>query len=275
MMLKTRLAIEIEKNYLRFKYTHEDLIKAIDEITSGRLSLNKASSKYGIPKSTLHNKITKKVPFERKMGPSSVLTPFEEERLESWILAKAKLRFPMHPSNVMDAVQNILRGAGRPNKFINDRPGKKWLQLFLQRHPNIAKRNTEIISKSRASVTEESIREWFAELNEFLENDNLLDMIGDPTRVFNADETGMKTCMKSGLVLGPTRKFRNLYEIASGAEKESITVLCNYSAAGDVVPPMVIFPYKRIPKELALSVPSGWGIGRSDTGWMTGIFCLL
>lgn len=256
----------MEKKYLRFKYTEEDLIKAIDEINNGSVSLNKASLKYGIPKSTLHNKITNKVPFERKMGPSTVLSPAVEERLESWILAKAKLGFPMHPSNVMDAVQNILKDGSRPNKFTDDRPGKKWLKLFLQRHPNIAKRNTEIISKSRASVTEEAIREWFAE---FLTNDNLLDMIGDPTRVFNTDETGMKTCMKSGLVLGPTRKFNNLYEIASGAEKDSITVLCNYSAAGDAVPPMVVFPYKRIPKDLALSVPPGWGIGRSDTGWMT------
>ncbi|KAK9675186.1 DDE superfamily endonuclease [Popillia japonica] len=29
-----------------------------------------------------------------------------------------------------------------------------------------------------------------------------------------------------------------------------------------------MFPYKRIP-DLALSVPDGWAIGRSDTGWMT------
>ncbi|XP_072401163.1 uncharacterized protein [Diabrotica undecimpunctata] len=32
---------------------------------------------------------------------------------------------------------------------------------------------------------------------------------------------------------------------------------------------MIVFPYKRIPKELALSVPKGWAIGRSDSGWMT------
>lgn len=32
---------------------------------------------------------------------------------------------------------------------------------------------------------------------------------------------------------------------------------------------MVVFPYKRIPKELALSVAEDWGIGRSDSGWMT------
>lgn len=32
---------------------------------------------------------------------------------------------------------------------------------------------------------------------------------------------------------------------------------------------MVIFKYLRIPRELSLSVPVTWGIGRSDSGWMT------
>ncbi|KAJ8914628.1 hypothetical protein NQ315_015365 [Exocentrus adspersus] len=98
----------------------------------------------------------------------------------------------------------------------------------------------------------------------------MLDMINDPSRIFNADETGVKTSMKSGLVLAPSRKgFKDLYEIAPGSEKESITVLCNYAANGVAVPPMTVFPYKRIPKELSLTVPKGWAIGRSDSSWMT------
>lgn len=51
--------------------------------------------------------------------------------------------------------------------------------------------------------------------------------MNDPSPIFNADETWVTTSMKSGLVLAPTRKcFKNLYEIAPGSEKESITVLC-------------------------------------------------
>lgn len=45
--------------------------------------------------------------------------------------------------------------------------------------------------------------------------------------------------------------------------------MCTHAANGIAAPPMAIFPYKRIPKELALSVPHGWGVGRSDSGWMT------
>jgi hypothetical protein len=71
-------------------------------------------------------------------------------------------------------------------------------------------------------------------------------------------------------VLGPTSKhFKNLNEISSGNEKESITVLCTYSVFGIAAPPMVLFPYKKIPKKLALPVPGTCGTGRSDSGWMT------
>jgi hypothetical protein len=66
--------------------------------------LNSASKKYNSPKSTLHYKINAKTPNIRKMGPKPVLDEFEESRLEQWILAKAKLGFPMHPSEVKDAV---------------------------------------------------------------------------------------------------------------------------------------------------------------------------
>ncbi|KAJ8963792.1 hypothetical protein NQ314_005371 [Rhamnusium bicolor] len=73
---------------------------------------------------------------------------------------------------------------------------------------------------SRAAVTETAIRRWFFELEEFLREYNLLDMMKDPSRIYNADETGVRTRVKSGLVLGPISKnFKNLYEISSGNEK--------------------------------------------------------
>lgn len=51
-------------------------------------------------------------------------------------------------------------------------------------------------------------------------------------------------------------------------EKECLTVVITANAAGDVAPPMIVFRYERIPKELALSVPESWGIGKSESGWM-------
>lgn len=67
----------------------------------------------------------------------------------------------MRTEDDKDGVQDILKALKQENPFENSRPGKKWLQLFLNRHLKICKRQTEIISKARASVTEEMLRSWF------------------------------------------------------------------------------------------------------------------
>ena len=36
-----------------------------------------------------------------------------------------------------------------------------------------------------------------------------------------------------------------------------------------MVPPMVMFAYKRLPQTVIEKIPSGWAVGRSDNGWMT------
>ncbi|CAH1980043.1 unnamed protein product [Acanthoscelides obtectus] len=255
------------KKNKRFRYTEAQLQEAVEFIRQSKLNISQASKKYGIPKSTLSNKLRGKVPAVRKMGPTTILTMEEEANLEKWILSKAMLGFPMDPDEVKDSVQRVLKIVKRPNVFTDDRPGKKWMKLFLQRHPNVTKRNTEIISKGRASVTEEGIRTWFGELKDYLISENAEDILSCPERIFNADETGLQTCPKSGKLLGP-KNYKNFYELASGPEKECITVLCTFSAAGVCVPPMVVYPYKRIPRDIVTSMPDNWGIGRSDSGWM-------
>lgn len=42
----------------------------------------------------------------------------------------------------------------------------------------------------------------------------------------------------------------------------------SFNAVGQICHSMVIFKYKRIPKNILDSIPPNWGIGRSDTGWM-------
>ena len=53
-----------------------------------------------------------------------------------------------------------------------------------------------------------------------------------------------------------------------GTAKNAVTVMFTFSTAGDCVPPMLIYPYVWLPKEIIRSVSENWGIGRSDSGWM-------
>lgn len=43
----------------------------------------------------------------------------------------------------------------------------------------------------------------------------------------------------------------------------------SFSAAGLTIPPMIVFPYKRMPNDILESIPEGIKWEKSDSGWMT------
>lgn len=199
------------------------------------------------------------------MGPPPELTRDEELKTVEWIIKKAMLDFPMHPEEVFDTKQHFLNSTNRITKFKENRPGRKWLKLFLKRQPAVTKRNAEIISKARVSVKEKDVRNWVSQLQQHLNDESASYILNDTSSIFNADETGVQICPKTGLILG-LKNYKDTHEIAPG--KESRTVLCNFSANGVDVPPYIVYPYKRIPRDVVESVPDSWSIGRSHTGWM-------
>lgn len=164
-------------------------------------------------------------------------------------------------------MQSFLEKSKQKNPFVNNRPGRKWMNLFLKRHPEISVRHTEILSKARASVTEEDIRKWFVDLKQYLTEEGAHDILENPSRIFNMDETGMSLCPKIGKILGEKGE-KNQYILASGQEKQCMSVLCTVSADGESVDPLIIYPYKRFPRDIIESIPDGVAAGKSDSGWM-------
>lgn len=108
---------------------------------------------------------------------------------------------------------------------------------------------------------------WFTELENYLKEIDQEAILLDPTRIYNGDETSFCLCPKTGRVLAP-KGYRNVYQINAGNEKETITVLLIFSADGKTIPPMVVFPYIRPPKDIVESMNNEWCLGRSESGWM-------
>ncbi|XP_063931160.1 uncharacterized protein LOC135143212 [Zophobas morio] len=225
-----------------FNYQEEDVFKAIDEISKGA-KIRETCRKYNIPHTTVINKMKLKYPVQRKMGPPTMLTKEEESLLKSSIIAMAKKGFPVNKEMVVDTVKKIITEENRPSPFKQNTPGRKWFSGFLKRHPDIAARHAESINISRTDILE------------------------DPERIINADESGFQTSRSSGLVLGP-RGFKNFYEIKE-KEKENITVLGTFAASGTILPPLIIYPYARIPSEIVRQINKEWSVGKSEKGWMT------
>lgn len=249
-----------------FKYKEEDVIKAIDEISKGA-KVRETCRKYNIPHTTVINKMKLKYPVQRKMGPPSILTTQEESLLKTWIIAMAKKGFPVNKEMVVDTVKKIITEENRPNPFKDNTPGRKWFSSFLKRHPDLTARHAESINISRSLVTETALRKWHANLKQYLVAEGVADILEDPERIINADESGFQTSPSSGLVLGP-RGFKNFYEIKE-KEKENITILGTFTASGTILPPLIIYPYTRIPSEIVRQINEEWCIGKSEKGWMT------
>lgn len=137
----------------------------------------------------------------------------------------------------------------------------------MRRHPQLSIRTPEGVTKASAAVSEDDIRNWFQRVHDYLDKENQLDILNDPSRIFNGDESGFSFEPGSKRVIA-TKGRKNIPIVEPGNAKQTVTVMYTFAADGTVVPPHVILPYKRLSKELIQSFPGDWGIGTSDTGWM-------
>ncbi|CAH1968858.1 unnamed protein product [Acanthoscelides obtectus] len=138
--------------------------------------------------------------------------------LVNWILETARKGFPKKANDPKSSVQNFLNDHPRKNPFNNNRLGDGWVKAFLNRHPEIVERSSESVSAASARVSEKDIRLWFSELETYIKGNDLEDAISDPTRVYNADETGFEVSPSTGKVFAK-RGAKNVYTIDRGAAK--------------------------------------------------------
>ena len=91
-------------------------------------------------------------------------------------------------------------------------------------------------------------------------------MKNSPTQIWNADEAGFALCPKTGRVLS-VKTDKNVYGV-TGDSKEQITCLCAASAAGEIIPPMQVFPGERFwYNPMANCIPNAY-FGHSTNGWI-------
>lgn len=244
---------KLKKSRSFFKYDEESVSAAVKAVQMDGMSQKQASKTFAVPRSTLQRKLKGDLK-PRKMGPATILSTAEEAVLEEWLIAMARKGFPVHRRNLLNTVKSIIQET-RPdeNPFKDGKPGRTWFASFLKRHPNLKEKHAESITKARASVTKEGIERWFGEVTNYLREEGYLHIMQDPTRIFNADESGFMMCPKTDKVIGCVERENgeDLYKEVANDEKAQITVMGMFSADGKCVPPMLIYPYKKIPETMA------------------------
>ena len=134
----------------------------------------------------------------------------------------------------------------------------------MERHPNLSLRSCDALSRVRANAdTKENMDHYFSFLKETLLDNNLLDK---PSYIYNMDETGMPLDHKQPKRIAP-KGMRKVHGVSSG-NKSQITVVACGNAAGQMIPPMVIFKGEKFNHEWSVGEAPDTLYGMSENGWI-------
>lgn len=151
------------KNALRCKmsiqpkmWDEQKMRAAVEGVRSKTFTLGKASKFFGIPKSTLSDKVNDKYPVEKRI--KTILTPEEERKLALWLITLVKKGCKHPKQQLLQQVQKILNTEGRKTVFTNNLPGNKWYYAFLRRQGIVSLRQAqEIENRPDSSSTQNEL----------------------------------------------------------------------------------------------------------------------
>ena len=198
-------------------------------------------------------------------GHPTALPVDVEEEVASCLKVLAEWGFGITTSELSYIIADFCNQTKLKTPFKDNIPGVDWFRGFKKRHPDLSERLPEQLPASRArSLTKDVKDKWFKLLDETLTE---LDLKDKPHLIYNVDE--------SGLPLDPSRLkiickkgLKRLYRIIGGSGRDSITVQGCASAAGDIMPPYIVYSGKNLYQAWTVGGVQGSRYNTSSNGWM-------
>ena len=235
------------------------MVSTLDTVLTKEFPANKAARLYGVPPSTLKDRLSGRVVHGVKPGPRPYLTTQEEKELTDHLVLSVKVGYGKTCRDVMNMVEtyvNSWRSKGENQKEVTVSNG--WWFKFKRRNPSVSLRRGDSTAGVRMdAVNSENINEYFEEVfQEYGFSDH-------PKVIYNMDEMGMplelcppKVIAKKGLRYQTT------------GQTQQITVIGCGSATGHVIPPFIIFAAKYFNHLWMNNEVSGTCFAVSDNGWV-------
>lgn len=136
----------------------------------------------------------------------------------------------------------------------NKQAGVDFMQGFMKRRPKLSIRQPEGCSLSRAtSFNKHNVAKFYDNLENVYKRSNAF---ADGSRVYNLDETGTLTVQKPKKVI-TEKGVKQVSQCTSGERGTLVTTCCIISAAGNTLPPAMVFPSKHFKNHMLNGSPPG------------------
>ena len=221
-MAKSNSAIRDKQGYRG--YSMANLQRAMKSVKDKKMTCHTASKKFGVPYSTLHDRVVERVnPDVFSPGPQPLLGPVEEDKVADFLQYMSLLGYRFQQKEVQAFVTTYAH-----KKKILD-PGRAlseaWYRHFMKRH----KRAFPEIDLSRKPVADTKfVNRYFTDLYEIMSRFKLLEK---PELVFNVDEVEIDL---------PYKVTYKLLTIKN-AHLRRVTIIACGNAQGESLPPYFIY----------------------------------
>ena len=242
---------------------------AVDAVRQGE-PLKTVAREYRVPRNTLRRHAGRDAPakVKKRLGRKTVLSEEEECELHDIILDMENALYGLTRSDLQDLVFQFCCKNQIPNPFTTtEKAGRDWLNGFLQRNPEISIRKPENVSIGRAyGFSRHKVADFFTKYLKVIYDENGNRIISN-SNIYNADESGFTIVHRPEKILGQKGK-RAIGTLTSAEKGKTITFLPAVSAVGHYVPPLFVFPRKRMKLELLENAPDGSIGAANPTGWI-------
>ena len=245
------------------KWSEQDLKGALQHVSEGK-SVKSVALHFNIPRSTLRDRIKNNKTSTPTMGRNPVFNREQEEILKDRVFTMANLFYGITITELRRMAFEVAEDLNIKHNFnrTTRMAGEDWVNGFRKRNPKISLRKPSATSVNRVmGFNKEEVDIFYRNLESLMDKHNF-----EPTRIFNMDETGISSVQKPFHTLAPKGK-NQVGGITSWERGRNITVVCCMSASGSLIPPLFIYPRKRMSPLLERKGPAGSVYTCSHNGW--------
>lgn len=253
----------------RALWTEEALKAALQAVTDG-MSKKKAAMTFGIPRGTLQKHV-KVGDSSKKLGRSGYLSSVQEDELCKRIFRLDEIGMPLTPSSLRRSVYTFCKEntINVPNsESCRNMVSRKWLKLFLARHPNVARRSSQNVNPGRAAkLNKHIVDDYFKTLrNVMLE----VGVMQSPGRIFNMDEKGCQLTLHKPPKVYARKGVKRVPYVAPEHAQNDTIVTCG-NDLGNVIPPFILYKESRRKPAYSDKLLAGSDVFMKAKGSMTHI----